>query len=225
MSSREDEMNIELGSPVIDSNGKQLGDVDGIVVNAGTKRAGAIVVNAGLFGRARHMVEISAVTSSDDAGVHLDASGATTDKESPVFDSEEVAEAQRVEPPITYIAAAGVGGPVYAAGSATPGDYPNDSNFFDVAPIDPPVVEVESNLNENDVILDRKTDVLTSDGETLGRVKGLSLGSMGTVESLTVTEGFLARERANFALADISDFGSHRVRLSLTRAQAEGGRG
>jgi uncharacterized protein YrrD len=214
-------MNVELGSPVIDSNGKELGEVDGIVVDAGTKRARAIVVNAGLFGRSRHVVELSAIASSDDAGLHLDASGATTDKESPVIDSEEIAKAQRVEPPITYVAAAGVGGPVYAAGPATPGDYPNDSSFFDVAPIDPPVVEVESNLGENAVILDGKTDVLTRDNETLGRMKGMSLGSFGTIESLTVGEGLLARERATFPLASITDLGSDRVRLDLTRAEAE----
>jgi uncharacterized protein YrrD len=217
-------MNVELGSPVIDSNGKQIGDVNGIVVDAGTKRARAIVVNAGLFGRSRHLVEISAISASDDAGLHLDASGATTDKESPVLDSEEIAEAQRVEPPITYVSAAGVGGPVYAAGPATPGDYPYDSNFIDVTPIDPPVVEVESNLSENAVILDAKTDVLTKDDETLGRVKGVSLGSFGTIESLGVTEGFLARERATFPLASITDLGSDRVRLGLTRAEAEGQR-
>src|SRR4051794_22573440 len=109
-------MNVELGSPVIDSNGKQVGDVDGIVVDAGTKRGRAIVVNAGRFGRARHLVEISAIASSDDAGLHLDASGARASEESPVLGSEEVAKAQRVEPPTTFVAAAGVGGPVYAAG-------------------------------------------------------------------------------------------------------------
>src|SRR4051812_21667120 len=92
--SREVNMNVELGSPVLDSSGKKLGDVDGIVVDAGTKRARAIVVNTGLFGRSRHIVELSAISSSDDAGLHLDASGATTDKESPVLDSVEVADPQ-----------------------------------------------------------------------------------------------------------------------------------
>jgi hypothetical protein len=182
-------------------------------------------VNAGLFGRSRHVVELSAILSSDDAGLHLDASGETTDKESPVIESEEIAKAQRVEPPITFVAAAGVGGPVYAAGPATPGDYPDDSSFFDIAPIDPPVVEVESNLGENAVILDGKTDVLTRDNETLGRVKGLSLGSFGTIESLTVGEGLLSRERATFLLANITDLGSDRVRLGLTRAEAERNQG
>lgn len=214
-------MNVELGSPVIDSNGKKLGDVDGIVVDAGTKRARAIVVNTGLFGRTRHVVELSAIASSDDSGVRLDASGATAGKESPVLASEEVAEPQRVQPPIEFIPAAGVGGPVYADVPAAPGEYPNDDSFFDVAPIDPPVVEVESNLGENAVILDRKTDVLTSDGESLGRVTGLSLGSFGTIESLAASEGLLGREHATFPLAEITDLGSERVRVRMTRAQAE----
>jgi hypothetical protein len=45
---------------------------------------------------------------------------------------------------------------------------------------------------------------------------------MGAVESLTLTEGFLVKERATFPLADITDFGSDRVRLGLSRAEAEG---
>jgi uncharacterized protein YrrD len=218
-------MNIELGSPVTDSNGKHLGDVDGIVVDAGTKRVRAIVVNTGLFGRSHHIVEISTVASSDDAGLRLDTTGATANRESPLLDSEEVAEAQRVEPPINFVAAAGVGGPVYAAGAAVPGEYPYDSNFFDVAPIDPPPVEVESNLGENSVILDGKTDVVASDGSRLGRVKALTLGSMGVVEALVATEGLFDKERATFPLRTITDFGSERVRLGLTKAEAEGHQG
>src|SRR5262245_28433647 len=105
-------MDVELGSAVIDSNGQRLGDVDGIVLHAGTRLARSIFVNSGLFCRSRHLIEISAIASSDEAGLRLDASGATTDAQSPVLDSEEVAEPQRVEPPTTYISAAGVGGPV-----------------------------------------------------------------------------------------------------------------
>jgi uncharacterized protein YrrD len=217
-------MNIDLGSPVIDTNGKKLGDVDGIVVDAGTKRAQAIIVDSGLFGQTRHIIEISAITGSDNAGLHLDAGGAVVDKESEVLDSVEVAKAQRVEPPIDFIPAAGVGGPVYADGPAVPGEYPNDSSFFELAPTDPPPVEIESNLDENDVILDGKTEVLSRDGASIGHVKGVSTGSFGTIESLTVTEGFLSRERATFALADITDFGSERVRLRLTGTEAEGHR-
>ena len=215
-------MNVELGRPVIDANGKHVGEVDGIVVDAGTKRARAIVVNTGLLGRTHHVVEISAIASSDDAGLHLDASGATAAQESPVLDSEDVVKAQRVEPPITYVAAAGVGGPVYADGPVVAGEYPYDSSFFDVAPIDPPPLEVESNLGENSVILNSKTDVLASDGPNVGRMHALTLGSMGVIETLEVTEGIFGRERASFPLADVTDIGSDRIRLRLTGAQAEG---
>ena len=36
-------MHIEFGAPVFGVGGKRLGEVDGLVVNAGTKRASAIL--------------------------------------------------------------------------------------------------------------------------------------------------------------------------------------
>jgi hypothetical protein len=214
-------MQIEFGASVFGVGGKRLGDVDGLVVDAGTKRASAILVDAGLFDRGKHMIGVSAITRSDGDGLHLDEPAATSEAESPTLDSEEISLAQRVEPPTEFIPAAGVGGPIYADTPAPAGEYPDESSFFEIAPLDPPVVEVESNLGENEVVLGRETHAISSDHERLGNVTAFELGDMGLVESITVSEGLISKERQAFPLTEIDEFGTDAVHLRLTKSAAE----
>jgi uncharacterized protein YrrD len=214
-------MQIEFGAPVFGVGGKRLGDVDGLVVNAGTKRASAILVDAGLFDRGKHLIGVSAITRSDRDGLHLDEPAAASEAASQTLDTEEVSIAQRVEPPTEYIPAAGVGGQVYADTPATPGAYPDESSFFELAPLDPPVVEVESNLGQNEVVLGTETHAISSDHERLGSVTAFELGDLGLVESIAVSEGLIFKERRSFPLNEIDEFGTNAVHLRLTRSAAE----
>ena len=214
-------MQVELGAPVFGSGGKRLGEVDGLVVNAGTKRASAIIVDAGLFDRGKHMIGVSGITRSDQDGLHLDAPAAASEAASQTLDSEEVSIAQRTEPPTEYIPAAGVGGRVYADTPATSGQYPDESSFFEIAPLDPPVVEVESNLGQNEVVLGSGTHAMSSDHERLGDVTAFELGDMGLIESITVSEGLFFKERQTFPLDEIGEFGTDSVHVRLTKSAAE----
>jgi hypothetical protein len=214
-------MQIEFGTPVFGAGGKRVGDVDGLVVNAGTKRANAILVDAGLFDRGKHMIGVSAVTRSDEDGLHLDEPAATSEAASQILDAEEVSVAERVEPPTEFIPAAGVGGRIYADTPAAPGNYPDESSFFEIAPLDPPVVEVESNLGENEVVLGKDTHAISSDQQRLGNVIAFELGDMGLVESVSVSEGLVFKKRSTFSLTEIEEFGTDAVRLRLTQSAAE----
>ena len=214
-------MQIEFGAPVFGAGGKRLGEVDGLVVNAGTKRASAILVDAGLFDRGKHMIAVSAVTRSDQDGIHLDEPAAASEASSQTLESEEVSIAPRVEPPAEFISAAGVGGRVYADSEAPSGKFPDDSSFFEIAPLDPPVVEVESNLGENEVVLGKETHAISSDQERLGNVSAFELGDMGLVESVSVSEGLIFKVRSTFPLTEIEEFGTDTVHLSVTRSAAE----
>jgi uncharacterized protein YrrD len=214
-------MLIEFGAPVFAAGGKRLGEVDGVVVNAGTKRASAIIVDPGLFERGKHMIGVSAVTRSDRDGLYLDEPTAASEATSPTLDSEEVSIAQRVEPPTEFIGAAGVGGPVYADYPAASGKYPDDSSFFEIAPLDPPVVEVESNLGDNEVVLGNETHAISSDHERLGKVIAFVLGDMGLVDSVSVSEGLIFKERSTFPLTEIEEFGTNTIHLGVTRSAAE----
>jgi hypothetical protein len=214
-------MQIEFGAPVFGVGGKRLGDVDGLVVNAGTKRASAILVDAGLFDRGKHMIGVSAITRSDQDGLHLDEPAAPSEAASPTLDAEEISLAQRVEPPTEFVPAAGVGGPIYADTPVPAGEYPDESSFFEIAPLDPPVVEVESNLGQNEVVLGSETHAISSDHERLGNVTAFELGDMGLVESITVSEGLIFKERQAFPLTEIDEFGTDAVHLRLTKTAAE----
>jgi uncharacterized protein YrrD len=214
-------MQIEFGAPVFGVGGKRLGEVEGLVVDAGTKRASAILVDAGLFDRGKHMLAVSAITKSDQDGLHLDQPAATSEAESPTLDAEEISLAQRVEPPTEFIPAAGVGGQVYADTPAPAGEYPDESSFFEIAPLDPPVVQVESNLEQNEVVLGSETHAISSDHERLGQVTAVELGDMGLVESITVSEGLIFKERQAFPLTEIDEFGTDAVHLRLTKSAAE----
>ncbi len=214
-------MKVEFGAPVLGAGGKRVGDVDGLVVNAGTKRVSAILVDAGLFDRGKHMISVSAITRSDRDGLHLDAPATTSEATSPTLDSEEVSVAQRGEPPTEFIPAAGVGGPIYADTPAVAGAYPDESSFFEIAPLDPPVVEVESNLGENEVVLGNETHAISSDHERLGKVVAFDLGDMGLVESVSVSEGLIFKDRSTFPLTEIEELGTDAVHLRLTKSAAE----
>jgi len=214
-------MQVEFGAPVFGSGGKRLGEVDALVVNAGTKRASAVLVDAGLLDRGKHMIGVSAITRSDQDGLHLDEPAAASDAASQTLDSEEVSIAQRTEPPTEYIPAAGVGGRVYADNPAPSGEYPDESSFFELAPLDPPVVEIESNLGQNEVVLGSETHAISSDGQRLGIVTAFELGDMGLVESITVSEGLIFKERHAFQLDEINEFGTDAVHLSVTKSAAE----
>jgi uncharacterized protein YrrD len=214
-------MQVRLGAPVFGIGGKRLGEVEALIADAGTKRAHYILVDEGLLDRTGHLVAISAITRAEQDGIHLDATGAQTNEESPTLDSEEVAFAQRVEPPTTFIPAAGVGGPVIASDPAVPGEYPDDPSFFDIAPIDPPPVEIESNLGENEVRLSKGIDVLSADGHKIGDVTDFTLGDMGLIEGITVSEGLLLKHTQQFALAEIQEIDSNAIHLRVTREEAK----
>ena len=215
-------MQVEFGASVFGKGGKRLGVVNGLLVDAGTKRATSIVVDEGLFESAKHMIAVSAIARSDQDGLHLEESAARAESESSALDSEEVSFPQRDEPSTTFIPAAGVGGPLYADAPPAPGDYPDSGSFFDIAPLDPPAVEVESNLGENEVVLSKGTRALSSDHHHLGDVVAFELGEMGLVEGVTVSEGLIFKERSTFASADIDEFGTDTVHLGLTKSAAEG---
>jgi hypothetical protein len=90
-----------------------------------------------------------------------------------------------------------------------------------VAPLDPPPVEVVSDLGANEVIVGKGTDVFSSDRHKLGEAVLFELGDREVIERVTVSEGFIFKEQSSFSLADIDEFGTHEIHLRLTRAEAE----
>lgn len=200
-------MLVRVGDTVFGVGGKDVGKVAGLVVDAGTLRATGILVHSGLFGHNERVMGITGMATSDERGLHLDTTGQEAVAESPIVDSEEIALAQRVQPGETFIPAAGVGGAVYATEPNVSGQYPDDASFFEMAPIDPPPVEIISNLGENSVKLTGHAEAISSDGHNLGRIESYALGDMGAVDTITLSDG------KSFTLAQINEFGTDKVHL------------
>jgi hypothetical protein len=205
-------MLVRVGDTVFGVGGKDVGKVAGLVVDAGTMRATGLLVHSGLFGHNERVMGITGLATSDERGVHLDTTGQEAVSESPIVDSEEIALAQRVQPEETFIPAAGVGGPVYASEPNVPGKYPDDSSFFEMAPIDPPPVEIISNLGENAVKLTGHAEAISIEGHGLGRIESYALGDMSTVDSITLSDG------RSFTTSQIDEFGTDKVHLKAGAA-------
>lgn len=200
-------MLVRMGDTVFGEGGKDVGKVAGVVVNAGTMRATAVLVHSGVFGHNERMLGVTGAATSDERGLHLDTTGQEAVSEAPIVDSEEVELAQRVQPEETFIPAAGVGGPVYATDPNVPGRYPDDSSFFEMAPIDPGPVEIFTNIGENEVKLTGHAEALNSAGHGLGHIASYSLGDMGLVDSITLSDG------KTFTTSQIDEFGTDKVHL------------
>lgn len=205
-------MLVRVGDTVFGIGGKDIGKVAGIVVDAGNMRANGILVHSGVFGHTERILAVTGVATSDDRGLNLDSTGLKAASESPIVDSEEIALAQRVQPAETFIPAAGVGGPVYASDPNVPGRYPDDSSFFEMAPIDPPPVEIISNLGENSVKLTDHAEAISSEGHGLGYIASYVLGDMGTVDSITLNDG------KSYTTSQIDEFGTDKVHLKAGAA-------
>jgi hypothetical protein len=214
-------MHVEFGQAVFGNDDQKLGDVDGLVVDAGTKRATFILVGSGLLGTKKHKIGVSAIGSVDQDGLHLGKLAPKGDDRAPILDSVEVELPERDQPLPTFIPAAGVGGPIITTEPNLPGRYPDESSFFDVAPIDPGPVEVFSNLEENEVVLGKGTEVFASDGDKLGHAVAFDLGDMGLVARVVVSEGLIFKQRATIDMPEIEEFGSDAIHLRLTKAAAE----
>lgn len=214
-------MQVDLGQAVFGNDNQKLGEIDGLVVDAGTKRATYILVGSGLLGTKKHKIGVSAIGSVDQDGVHLGNLAPKGDDRAPILDSEEVELPERDQPLPTFIPAAGVGGPIVTTEPDLPGRYPDESSFFEVAPIDPGPVEIFSNLEENEVVLGKGTEVFASDGDKLGHAIAFDLGDMGLVERVVVSEGLIFKQRATIDLPEIEEFGTNAIHLRLTKAAAE----
>ena len=215
-------MQIEFGDEVVTREGKKLGSVAGLVMNASTQAVSGLVLGQGLFGDER-LVNISAVTGTANnvVSLNVDDQGAA---ELPPFVREEYVEQPRTPAEPLIMPAAGVGGPIFYDSSFTGSgyrDYPARDSFFAPAPLDAPVVETRSNLDENDVILKRGTDVVGADGKKVGTVDDIQFNEDGTITQFVVKAGFLFHHDLVIPGSAVAEFDDNRVLLSITSDQAE----
>lgn len=229
-------MRIDLGKAVISRDGDRIGDVDSLVVDYGTKEIAQFIVSTGLMGGSDRIVDISMVERvGDDGAVYLNISSAGVDELPPFVEEQFVIAREDQLSEMPHAWAGGTGDMhIYWAGGyggetigATTPAYGASGSFWDVAPARAPIVENESNLREDMVVVNEGTDVVDKDGDKIGTVDQVMFDEDGRIAGFVVKAGFLFHHDVRVPADWIETVTGDTVHLSVTADEAEhaGGNG
>lgn len=212
-------MRIVLGTDVYGSDGQYFGHAAGVVVDAGARRLTRIVIGSGPLGGNDRMADVALVhsTGEDRIALIVDRAGAEA---LPEYAKETYVHPDRTPDFPVILPASGAGGPVLYDNPDTGMGYPG-GDFFDPAPIDPPAMEVVSNLLTTEVMLPKGSDVVSADGHKVGDLDEVVTDSDAHVEAVVVRAGFLFHHDLRLPAAEISEFDDKKVRLKVTKDAAE----
>lgn len=133
----------------------------------------------------------------------------------------EHVRARREEDAPVILPSAGVGGMVFHDNPGAGADYPGTGTVFDPALIDPPPVEVRSNLAETEVMLGKGSNVVGAGGHKVGTVDEVFAGDRDGIDAFLVWAGFLFKHDVRIPIAWVAEVDDERVRLNVTADEAE----
>lgn len=212
-------MRIVLGGEVYGSDGEYFGQASGIVVDAAAIRVTRLVIGSGPLGGNDRMADVSLVHSAGSERIALSADRAAAEA-LPEYATQTYVHPDRTPDFPEIMPAAGVGGPVMVDFPQTGMGYPG-GEFLDPAPIDPPRLEVVSNLLTTEVMLRKGSDVVAADGHKVGDLDEVDLDSDAHVEAIVVRAGFLFHHDLRLPAGEISEFDDNKVRLRVSKDAAE----
>lgn len=185
-------MDIRLGSKVISGDGHDIGKVDRLVLNPETREIEEIVVHKGFFLTEDRIIPISSVTSTDQDGVVHVATHAADFASLPLF----VEHAYRVPTADEYttmpfpvdpvVGSPGYAGPILWS-APTQGRAIVTNLPMEAAPV------AASSIGDDMVTIDRGTNVLDRDGETVGTVEDVLYDANGRLSGIVVTSGLIRK--------------------------------
>jgi len=188
-------MNLLLGTAVYDSDDTELGQLEGVLVDAPTKTVTHLVVQEGLLFEHAQFAPVSLVRSADAMSVVLDAT------------------AQELIDAFTDETDAGDGthekAPQLGTVSIMPPGYAR--------------VELDEALTTpgSQVLLACNAPVQTQDGVDVGRTQGLILEAGGRIAHVIVVKGIVAPELKLVSADTIAEFADNLVLLSLNADDAD----
>lgn len=216
-------MDIELGKPVVSSDGKRIGTVDRLVVDPGTWELDEFIVHRGFLLSEDRIIERGFVDRIDEDGiVHLGIRAAEAEQ-LPRFVEER------------YIVPTSDNLGRMPAMISTGGSDPNTilwrtdfrghdfqhapRSLFETPTTSTPTFEVRSNLPFEDVTIDRGTAVDGSDGKKVGMIEDL-LYTDGRINGLTVQTGVVAHQILELPIEWVESATQERVRLNISADEA-----
>jgi uncharacterized protein YrrD len=216
---------INIDTPVRSSDGKNIGEVHRVVVDAANRRLAYLMVHKGIFSDEK-MVDIDQVASSDSKGVTL----SITEEEAkalPTFVQKEFFQARGT---VSYGGTwTGTTIPMQGTGNnwvmygPNKGDFPHmgGDSLFMQAPIGTIVTEAVSSIPDGDIVVSEGTDVVSSDGHKVGRVDELIFDDENRITGFVAKAGFIFKHDLRIPLEWIAGASHERVRLTVTKDEAE----
>jgi sporulation protein YlmC with PRC-barrel domain len=213
------DFSFDFGQDVITSDGHKIGSLTALVVDAGTFEVTRIMIDPGMFGGPDRMADVSAVATAGGDRISLEIDQAAA-KQLQEYAKEQYIQPNRVPDAPIIMPASGVGGPVMYDNPDTGMGFPG-GDAFDMAPIDPPRLQILSNLNTNEVMLRKGADVIASDYNKVGTVDAIQAGERGAISGFIVRAGGLFGHDVAIPITAVKEFGTDKVRLTIDRDSAE----
>jgi len=216
-------VDLQFGKPVVSTSGDKVGSVDSLIIDYNTKDVRAIMVKSGTLLSTDRIISVDMIDHIDNDGtVHLDIGNDLVEQQPPFVEREYVLIEPDAWPEGPAPLAGGAGG--YAGYWTT--DYPglgysNKAPFFSTAPLDPPEVVARSNLQTDDVVINKGTDVVGRDGDKVGTVDEIIYGSDDRIDGFVVKAGFLFHHDVRVPARWIESVTNDKVKLNVTADEAE----
>jgi uncharacterized protein YrrD len=219
-------MQIDLGMTVYASGGEKVGTVEKIVLDTRNKTIAKFIVHhGGMSHRDDKLVDVEMVTRDSEDGIYLDLPKTEFNDLPAYVEQEYVVAGHNDVTDFPMVTPGAVGGGSYLIGNpAMPGETyqetVNDTFFAPVSPV-APVVETRSNVRDIDVVIDKGTDVVGSDGEKVGTVHDIVYGDDGALIGFVVQKGWLFKKDMRVPVDLIAETGETEIRLNVPGAEAE----
>ncbi len=218
---KERDVEIELGKPVVSSDGKHVGDVDGLVLDIEREDLQQLVVRKETVLNEERAVHRRSVARVDqDGAVHLTINSEMFER-LPRFVEETFILPRETDelryPPHEWTSGYGqypvlLWGPTSILVRHQPG----------VRPVSPPgATKMPTTLPLGEVEINGQTEVIGSDGESLGTVDEIISDASGNITGLVIKEGILVQHRIRVPVEWIASIWSNQVELSLTAAEVK----
>ncbi len=215
-------MDLGLGKRVMSRDGQHVGHVDGLVLDYNTRDIESFVIRSGVLLTHDRFVSLELIDQIDPEGTVTLTVSAPDVKKLPEFVERNFVAATpddlETMPEMRTSMGAGVLPVYFGTGSDALG-FRSAGMSREAAQRDSPGFETESNLPAQDIVIDRGTDVIASDGKKLGTVDDVIYGPDGRISGYIVRAGFLFHHDVTVPAEMIETIGEDHVRLRVTAEQ------
>lgn len=215
-------MDLGLGKRVLSRDGQHVGHVDGFVLDYNTRDIESFIVRSSVFLEHDRFVSLQLIDQIGPDGIVTLTISAAEVKNLPEFTERNFVAAtpDDLENMPQAWSSSGPGAlPVYFGTASDALGFRSTGMSREAAQREASRYETESNLPSQDIVIDRGTDVITSDGKKIGTVDDVISGPDGRVSGYLVQAGFLFHHDVAIQAEMIETIGEDHVRLRVTAEQ------